>query len=106
MFLLRLALSIFLIAQLAMPGSAQNINGWHAAIAAPAGALLAVGLWTPFSAALAAALELWIAATTDEPRGAHLLAAAIALSLIGLGPGAWSVDARLFGRRRISVTDR
>jgi hypothetical protein len=28
----------------------------------------------------------------------------IGLSLAMLGPGAWSIDARLFGRKRIDVT--
>jgi uncharacterized membrane protein YphA (DoxX/SURF4 family) len=33
----------------------------------------------------------------------HVLLAALGVSLVMLGPGAWSLDARLFGRRRIDV---
>ena len=106
LFLLRLAVFVFLIQQFVAPGSVLGVNRWEAAVASIAGALLLAGLWTPLSAALTALLELWIAISVGEARDAHLMAAAIALSLVGLGPGAWSIDARLFGRRRISMRDR
>lgn len=35
----------------------------------------------------------------------HIVLAAVAVSVAMLGPGAWSVDARLFGRKRF-VVDR
>jgi hypothetical protein len=35
--------------------------------------------------------------------GPHALLAAIGLCLALLGPGAWSIDARLFGRRRVEI---
>jgi len=66
-----------------------------------AGIFLVAGLWTPISGVLAAILELWIAfSRASDLRGALLLAA-LGAGLAMLGPGAWSVDARLFGRRRI-----
>jgi len=34
------------------------------------------------------------------------LLAALGVSLVMLGPGAWSVDARLFGRKRIDIRGR
>ena len=61
------------------------------------------GLWTPISAAVITFLELWIAIRTGDTRDAHLLAAALAAALTVLGPGAWSVDARLFGWKRIEI---
>ncbi|MGC4051237.1 MAG: hypothetical protein QM757_17895 [Paludibaculum sp.] len=73
-------------------------------IAAFAGIFLLAGLWTPISAAVTAMLELWIASRSNDGGAEHFLAAAIAAGLTMLGPGAWSVDARLFGRRRISFS--
>lgn len=62
-------------------------------VAAP----LAAGFMTP-AAAVVAAATLWFC---DAP---WLAAIAIALAL--LGPGAYSVDARLFGRREIVIEER
>ncbi len=70
------------------------------------GMLLIVGLWTPIVgtvAAIAAAMHAW-----SDPADArtYVLLAALAAALALLGPGAWSVDARLFGWRRLEVRDR
>lgn len=78
---------------------------WPTALAAIAGVFLFAGLCTPIAAVMAALLELGLATATHQPAIDHLLAAAISLSLAVLGPGAWSVDAHLFGRRRISLSD-
>jgi putative oxidoreductase len=75
-------------------------------MSAAAGLLLCIGLWTPISGAVTAAIELWIAIGMRDAVAAHSMAVAIALALAVLGPGAWSLDARLFGRRRISLSDR
>ena len=68
------------------------------------GILLLVGLWTPVSGSLVAALELWnwISAKPADPLP-NILLASIGAALALLGPGAWSVDARLFGWKRIDV---
>jgi uncharacterized membrane protein YphA (DoxX/SURF4 family) len=72
-------------------------------IAAVAGILLLVGLWTPIAAAIVAPSEIWIVlAGTDHPRGTILLAA-LGIALIFLGPGAQSVDALIFGRKRLDI---
>jgi putative oxidoreductase len=75
-------------------------------MAAFGGVLLLIGLWTPVLATVIALLEFWIAISVGEVQAAHILTAVIAFALSVLGPGAWSVDARLFGRRRISISDR
>ena len=67
------------------------------------GVLLLVGLWTALVAILACVLQLGMLALTDEAIELHLLRAAIGLCLAVLGPGARSVDARLFGRRRVEI---
>jgi putative oxidoreductase len=103
---LRLSLFLFLGERWFAIRPDHTYDIWRSAIAAGIGVLVVAGLWTPISAAVIAFLELWIAIRTGDDRDAHLLAAALAASLTVLGPGAWSVDARLFGRRRISLQDR
>jgi len=64
--------------------------------------LLATGLWTPLIAfaEFALAVPSLIDRGFDEGR---IALSVIALSLIFLGPGAFSIDARIFGRRRIDL---
>jgi len=72
-------------------------------IAAIAGIFLLAGLWTPIAGALVTLTELWIALTgTDHLRSALLLAT-MGISLALLGPGARSIDARLYGRKRVDI---
>ena len=70
------------------------------------GVFLLVGLWTPLSGALAVFIQVWMVISHTGQRGVHALLVALAASLVMLGPGAWSVDARLFGRKRIDFRDR
>lgn len=72
-------------------------------IGAGAGVLLLVGLWTPVVGVLVAVLELWIAFTVAANPLTHIMLAILAATLAMIGPGAWSVDARLFGRKRIAA---
>lgn len=67
------------------------------------GGFLLFGLWTPIAAAAAVFLELWIVFSRTGYYESPILLAALAASLVMLGPGAWSIDARLFGRRRIDI---
>jgi putative oxidoreductase len=63
--------------------------------------LIWIGLWTPLAALAAAAIQI-IAATLGHRIDLPLVVFAAAdLSLAMLGPGAWSFDALLFGRKRI-----
>jgi putative oxidoreductase len=70
------------------------------------GILLLAGLWTPVAGALQAIIEVWIFFSRGHEANLHLLLAALGVSLVMLGPGAWSVDARLFGRKRIDIRTR
>jgi len=70
------------------------------------GILLLAGLWTPVAGALQAIIEVWILFSKGHGANLHLLLAAVGVSLVMLGPGAWSLDARLFGRKRVNIRGR
>jgi uncharacterized membrane protein YphA (DoxX/SURF4 family) len=70
------------------------------------GILLLAGFWTPVAGALQAIIEVWIFFSRGDGSYVHLLLAALGVSLVLLGPGSWSVDARLFGRKRIDIRGR
>jgi uncharacterized membrane protein YphA (DoxX/SURF4 family) len=65
--------------------------------------LLIVGLFTPYAAAVQACLEGWKAMCGDGPASGHVVLMIVAVSLALLGPGAWSIDARIFGRKRLKL---
>jgi len=60
-----------------------------------------IGLWTPLAAVSAAAIQIGVIIFGHRLDVSLLIFAAVCLSLSLLGPGAWSFDARLFGRKRI-----
>jgi uncharacterized membrane protein YphA (DoxX/SURF4 family) len=71
-----------------------------------AGVLLVAGLWTPISAWLVVALGFWKLVANIGDLWANILLMTIGAALALLGPGAWSVDARLFGWKRIDIHNR
>ena len=77
------------------------------AFAALVGLFLFLGLLTPYCAALACLLELSFLAANGIPNGFYLgMSALTAASVVALGPGAYSLDARFFGRRLIKIPPR
>jgi putative oxidoreductase len=70
------------------------------------GLLLVAGLWTPVAGAVVAVIKLSEILRVAEHPLVGLLAGTIALGLALLGPGRWSVDARLFGWKRIDTPVR
>jgi putative oxidoreductase len=72
-------------------------------IVACAAMLLLVGLWTPVVGTLIAVIELWIALANGGDPGTPIVLAIFAATIAMIGPGAWSIDARLFGRKHIST---
>ena len=73
--------------------------------------LLLVGFLTPIAGAvvgfggIGVALSLLPACSPDvfDSKGAIVFAIAVLFGIVVLGPGAFSVDARLFGRREIII---
>src|SRR5262245_37580996 len=72
-------------------------------LAMVAGIVLLVGLWTPISGTLVGVFGLWNIISQPGDPWANILLATTGAALAMLGPGAWSVDARLFGWKRIDV---
>jgi uncharacterized membrane protein YphA (DoxX/SURF4 family) len=75
-----------------------------------AAALLLVGSWTPVAGVLMAVAELGLAlshpADPHPDPWMHIRLGALGAALAMLGPGALSVDARRFGRKRIQIPQR
>jgi putative oxidoreductase len=67
------------------------------------GVCVCLGFWTPVMGSLEAAAELLMAFSRPAAYENHVLLATLAISLAMLGPGAWSIDALLFGRKRIAI---
>jgi putative oxidoreductase len=70
------------------------------------GILLVVGFGSQIAGVLAAAIELWSAFSQPGDRLMHILLATLCAAVALVGPGAWSLDARLFGWKRINIRKR
>lgn len=71
-----------------------------------AGFLLFVGLCTPFVGTLVALIETCRMVTVSTDRLFYLVVATCCSALAMLGPGLWSIDARLFGWKQIDPSPR
>ncbi|MGC2399046.1 MAG: hypothetical protein WA510_04665 [Acidobacteriaceae bacterium] len=67
------------------------------------GALLVTGVWTPIAGPLVIVLSTWGILVQHQDPQLGILLAAIGAALGLVGPGALSLDARLFGWKRIDL---
>ncbi len=108
LLLMRLVAAIALINQGIL--TAQDANpiraAWLAVFGMGAGVLLVVGLWTPYAGASAALVQLFIAFSRIGDPWLCILLGTFGIALALIGPGAWSIDAHLFGWKRIEIPDR
>jgi uncharacterized membrane protein YphA (DoxX/SURF4 family) len=70
------------------------------------GIFLILGLWTPIAGASVTLAEGWKILAIPGDKCLWLLLGTIAGALAMLGPGRWSIDARLFGWKRIEAAPR
>lgn len=70
------------------------------------GTCLLLGVWTPFAGMLAALLTAIQIVSYPASGAPRIWITVIAVALTLLGPGAWSVDARLYGWKDIKILDR
>jgi len=78
------------------------VVNWSVALLA---VLVLAGLWTSVAGILISLDQASMAISHHFTLRGHLLLAALALCLAMLGPGAWSVDARRFGRKVFKAGD-
>ena len=107
LLLLRLTLGLPLIYW----GVTDLTSAYHPVIptlAASIAAILVVsGLFTSVAAGIVVLAQVWMAVSLafahEGERSMHLFLAAAAASIAMLGPGAWSLDARRFGRKVFEI---
>ncbi|HZD47164.1 MAG TPA: hypothetical protein VE178_00345 [Silvibacterium sp.] len=75
-------------------------------LTALAGILLLAGFWTPIAGVVVGLLDIWHVFTRQEDPWIPILLGTVGFMLAMVGPGAWSVDARLYGWKRIGIRTR
>ena len=76
------------------------------ALTGAVGILLLVGLWTPIAGSLLAILASSSAFLHPVDTWSCILLGTLGAALALLGPGGWSVDAYLFGWKRVELPDQ
>ena len=105
LLLLRLVIAFFLIHDGIVGVMGGPKLAWFAlhAVAAIAGIFFLLGLWTPIAGVVVTLIELCISVSHTDDLRSTILLGTIALAIAILGPGARSIDALLFGRKRLDI---
>ena len=108
LLILRLVLGSVLVVRASFKlWSDPPLNLTIASVILLAGAiLLMLGLWTPIVGTIVALVELWKILMLPGDKWVWLLLGTISVAVAMLGPGLWSVDARLFGWKRVEAPPR
>jgi hypothetical protein len=108
LLLLRLVVGSFLLVGSGpKPWSEQPLHARLVSTSlAGSGLLLMAGLWTPVAGTIVALIKLSQVLTVTREPWVGLLTGSIGGALAMLGPGRWSVDAHLFGWKRIEAPPR
>ena len=70
-------------------------------IAAVAGIPLLLGLWTPLAGITIATVEAWILLASSGNSLIAIVLAGLGATVAMIGPGMWSIDAKLYGRKHL-----
>ena len=97
------AILLFRLGVIEFTGAHLTLSMTPQLLGALAGILLLVGLWTPVVGTSIAVIELWIAIIRTGDPWISIILATLGATIAMIGPGAWSLDARLFGRKHISA---
>jgi hypothetical protein len=101
LFLLRVSVATTLVTNIFLHGD-LNARSWELLGPDFLGVALCLGLFTPVSCAICCFLEITTLLDVKDPFFLlHLSSILVAISLGILGPGAYSVDARMFGRKLV-----
>jgi putative oxidoreductase len=72
-------------------------------MASVAALFLLLGLWTPIAGSMIAIAGGWIFFACSGHSWIALTVAVLGATVAMIGPGIWSVDARLYGRKHLDV---
>jgi putative oxidoreductase len=75
-------------------------------VGAASGVLFLLGLWTPVAGTLAAVVQVWMIFSHPRDPWTSVVLATLATTVAMIGPGCWSIDARLFGRKHMEIPRR
>jgi putative oxidoreductase len=104
-----LLLQRFLVGAILLRGRGLELESPHFTQVAPrliGSLLLIIGLGTPYIGLLVAATQLWLVFAGSPDPWSSIILSCLALSLAMIGPGAWSMDARFFGRKHIEIVKK
>jgi hypothetical protein len=102
LLLLRITIAGLLVVSALSNESVGNITPWKAISAGITCILLCLGALTPLASALSIVIEAMYFPGLDGLKSANLaLHMLVSLAMFVLGPGAYSLDSKMFGRRLI-----
>ena len=82
-------------------GSAKFAPSLLYLIAAIAGVFLFLGLWTPVAGITVAIVGVWVYFACSAHSLTAIIVAILGATVSMIGPGIWSIDARLYGRKHL-----
>ena len=100
------AIILFYCGGMHLAGANNSASNFSHLIGAVAGVFLLLGLWTPLAGTAIAVVEVWILFAGLETPLITILLACQGATQAMIGPGVWSVDAQLYGRKHIELIRR